>query len=279
MDLLNIVWGPTPEIINIGGVGIRYYSLCWVIAFALGFYILKRVYEKENINIILLENLLIYIFIGSLVGARLGHCLFYDFEHYIDNPLEIILPFAINEDGIWKFIGYAGLASHGGVIGIIIAIGIYSLKFKTNVWDLLDKLALVGPLGGAFIRIGNFFNSEIIGKPTDSILGVIFKRVDELPRHASQLYEAFSYVLIFAIVYYIYNERRERHGIGFTFGVTILLVFVSRFIIEFSKIIQSPFEENLPIDMGQILSLPFIIAGLIVCFWKCRSKDFNKVIN
>lgn len=246
-----------------------------MIAFFLGFYILKKVYTKENLNIKLLEHLAIYIFIGVLVGARLGHCLFYDFDYYMSNPLEMILPFGKDSLGNWSFRGYAGLASHGGIVGIVIAICIYCWKYKASVWDILDKLALVGPSGGACIRFGNFFNSEIIGKPTDSIFGVVFKQVDALPRYPSQLYEAFSYVLIFILVYYLYNKRKEQHGPGFIFGVTITLVFISRFIIEFSKIVQSPFEESLPIDMGQILSIPFIIIGLIILFVKFSPKKID----
>lgn len=267
VNILYITWDIEPEIIKIGEISIRYYSICWLSAFASGFLILKKVYQDENIKVEYLTSLVFYIFFGVLIGARLGHCLFYDFNYYISNPLEIILPFSKNAFGNWTFTGYAGLASHGGVTGIIIAIFLYCRNKKMSVWDTLDKLALVGPLGGMFIRLGNFFNSEIIGKPTDSIFGIIFKNIDNIPRHPSQLYEAFSYLLIFILVYYLYTKKREKHNKGFIFGITITFVFIARFLIEFSKIVQSSFEENLFIDMGQILSIPFILLGITILFF------------
>lgn len=270
--LLNIIWDIDPEIFKIGAISIRYYSLCWLSAFIVGVFVLRKVYIKEKLDSKLLDSLVIYIFLGVLIGARLGHCLFYDFDYYVSHPLEMILPFGKDQLGNWSIKGYAGLASHGGIAGIIIAIFIYCWKNKVLVWDILDKLALVGPLGGACIRVGNFFNSEIIGKPTDSPIGIVFKQVDNLPRHPSQLYEAFSYILIFILVYYIYTRKRKKHSPGFVFGVTITFVFISRFLIEFSKIVQSPFEENLPIDMGQILSLPFIIIGVSILLVRYHPK-------
>lgn len=214
----------------------------------------------------MLESLVIYVFLGVFLGARLGHCLFYDFQYFASHPLEIISPFSINNRGEWKFTGYAGLASHGGIIGIIIATALYCRKKKVSIWDILDKLALIGPLAGAFIRLGNFFNSEIIGNETDVPWAIIFKRVDDMPRHPSQLYEAIAYLLIFLLVFYVYTQKRNKHAKGLVFGITITSVFISRFLIEFTKIIQSPFEEKLPIDMGQILSIPFIIIGLIIIY-------------
>jgi prolipoprotein diacylglyceryl transferase len=185
----------------------------------------------------------------------------------------VILPISKDVSGGYRF-GYAGLASHGGVAGIIIAIIIYCYKKNQKVWDVLDKLGLVGPLAGFFIRSGNFFNSEIIGTPSDMPWAIIFKRVDMLPRHPSQLYEALCYLLIFCIVYYIYTKKRDQHQHGFVFGITIFLVFVSRFLLEYTKVVQSSFEESLPLDMGQILSIPFVLLGVIVIITRCSRKLF-----
>jgi len=269
MNLLFLTWDIDPVIFNIGSFELRYYSLCWILAFLSSILILKRIYIKEKIDLDLLGSLAVYIFLGVFIGARLGHCLFYDFEYYSAHPLEIVFPISKDAAGNYHF-GYAGLASHGGIIGIIIAIFIYCKRKKTKVWDILDKLGLIGPLAGAFIRLGNFFNSEIIGNPTDLPWGVVFKRVDLLPRHPSQLYETFCYILIFFLVYYIYTKRRTSHKYGFIFGVTISLVFICRFFIEFTKIVQSSFEESLPLDMGQLLSIPFIIIGIIIVIARYR---------
>ncbi|MFA6335394.1 MAG: prolipoprotein diacylglyceryl transferase [Bacteroidales bacterium] len=262
MSFLSLVWDIDPVIFKLGVVELRYYSLCWGFAILAAILILSKVYHKEGIEISMLESLTIYVIIGMIIGARLGHCLFYDATYYLSHPIEMLFPIFKNSDGF--HVGYAGLASHGGVIGIIIAIIFYSYKKQANIWDLLDKLALIGPISGAFIRIGNFFNSEIIGKPTNFSFGVIFKKIDNLPRHPSQLYEAIMYILIFIFISYLYKNKKNNYKMGFIFGITIVLVFISRFLIEYTKIIQSPFEEFLPLNMGQILSLPFIIIGIIV---------------
>jgi len=269
--MLYIHWDIDPAIFSIGSFQLRYYSLCWLLAFASSILVLRRIYIKEQLNMELLMSLALYIFFGVLIGARLGHCLFYDPVYFLSHPLEIFFPLTKDVSGNYHF-GYTGLASHGGVVGIIVAIFIYCYKKKQSVWDILDKLGLVGPLAGAFIRLGNFFNSEIVGNPTDMPWAIVFRSVDPNPRHPSQLYEALCYLIIFAIVYYIYTKRRDKHKLGFVFGVTIFLVFVSRFLIEYTKVIQSSFEESLPIDMGQILSIPFILLGFIVVVIKCTKK-------
>jgi len=272
MGLLNIVWDIDPVIFSIGGLSIRYYSCCWALGIGLALCVLSLVYKKEKINPDLLGSLFIYVVLGVFIGARLGHCLFYDPVYYLSNPLEMLLPIAKDAGGSYTFVGYAGLASHGGVIGIIIAIFIYCRRHRCNVWDILDKLGLVGPLTGAFIRFGNFFNSEIIGTPTDQPWGIIFKQIDGLPRHPSQLYEALSYLVIFAIVSYIYLKRRDKHQYGIVFGTTIALVFIARFAIEYTKELQAVFEEGLLFDMGQILSIPFIVVGIVIVILKYPRK-------
>lgn len=270
-----INWNIDPEIISILGFPIRYYGLSWALGIALAYFVIKRVYLTENIPLEKLEKLLTYIIIGIVLGARLGHCLFYQPEYYFQNPIEIFLPIAKIGDS-YKFIGFQGLASHGGTIGVMIAIGIYCKKHKTKFLWVLDKIALVGPITGAFIRFGNFMNSEIYGKPTNGNWGVIFQKDDLIPRHPTQLYEGFSYLLIFWILMYVYKNKSKKTPNGLVFGVCLVLVFLARFIIEFFKENQVGFENGMIINIGQILSIPFMIIGLILIFMK-KSPVYNNV--
>ena len=241
---------------------LKYYGLLFATGILLAHYVEKRIYIKENIPVENLEKLLIYVVVGIVLGARLGHCLFYEPSYYFQNPIEILLP--IKKIGeTYKFIGFQGLASHGGTIGVLIAIGIYCKKYKTNFLWILDKIAIVAPIVAAFIRFGNFMNSEIYGKPTNGNWGVIFQRDDLIPRHPTQLYEAFSYLLIFGILMLTYKKKEEKSN-GLILGVALVLIFLARFIIEFFKENQVGFEDGMAINMGQILSIPFIIIGLIL---------------
>ena len=241
---------------------LKYYGLFFMIGILLAFYVEKRIYAKENIPIENLDKLFIYVVVGILLGARLGHCLFYDPSYYFANPLEILLPIKKIGDS-YQFIGFQGLASHGGTIGVLIAIGIYCKKYKTNFLSVLDKISIVAPIVAAFIRFGNFMNSEIYGKPTNGNWGVVFQRDDLIPRHPTQLYEAFSYLLIFGILVLIYKKKKEKSN-GLILGLALVLIFLARFIIEFFKENQVDFESGMLINMGQILSVPFIIIGLIL---------------
>jgi phosphatidylglycerol---prolipoprotein diacylglyceryl transferase len=261
MILNYINWNVDPVIINVFGISIRYYGLLFVSGLILCIYILGWIYKRENIPSEHLEKLSIYGMIGILVGARLGHCLFYEPSYYLSHPLEMILPIAFAPDGI-KFIGYQGLASHGGVLGLLIALYFYSRKTNHSMIDTIDLIAVVAALECGFIRLGNFMNSEIIGIPTTKPWSVIFERVDNVPRHPAQLYEAISYFIIFAIMMILYTKMRDRLKNGFFFGLATVLCFTARFIIEFVKENQVDFEKNLTIDMGQILSIPYIIAGI-----------------
>jgi prolipoprotein diacylglyceryl transferase len=258
-----INWNIDPEIVSILGFSIRYYGLSWALGISLAYFVIKRVYLIENIPLEKLEKLIIYIIVGIVLGARLGHCLFYQSEYYFQNPIEIFLPITKIGDS-YKFIGFQGLASHGGTIGVIIVIVIYCKKYKTAFLWVLDKIALVGPITGAFIRFGNFMNSEIYGKPTDGNWGVVFQRDDLIPRHPTQLYEGFSYLLIFGMLMYFYRNKNIKKLNGLIFGLCLILVFLARFIIEFFKENQVGFEDSMTINMGQILSIPFIIIGLIL---------------
>jgi phosphatidylglycerol---prolipoprotein diacylglyceryl transferase len=261
MILSYINWNVDPEIIKVFGISIRYYGLLFVSGLIICIYILGWIYKRENIPSEHLEKLAIYGMIGILAGARLGHCLFYEPSYYLLHPLEMILPITLSPDGI-KFIGYQGLASHGGILGLLIALYFYSRKTKHLMIDTIDLIAVVAALGCGFIRLGNFMNSEIIGIPTTKPWGVIFERVDNVPRHPAQLYEAISYFIIFTIMMILYKRMRDRLKNGFFFGLATVLCFTARFIIEFVKENQVDFEKNLTIDMGQILSIPYIILGI-----------------
>jgi prolipoprotein diacylglyceryl transferase len=246
-----ITWNVNPELLKLGPLTIRWYGLLFALGFIVGYEIFVRIYKRESKNLDDLNDLLWYMILGTVIGSRLGHCLFYDPGYYLSNPLEILM--------IW----HGGLASHGAAIGILTALWLYSRK-KTDqpfLW-LMDRMVIVVALGGSFIRIGNLFNSEIIGKPTNADWGFIFSRVDNIPRYPSQIFEAAGYFLIFVITLYIYLKFFGKFKEGFNFGVFLILAFTFRFFIEFIKEDQSAFERGMILDMGQILSIPFIIAGI-----------------
>jgi len=262
MILNYIHWNPDPEIVNIFGISIRYYGLLFVGGLILCIYILGWIFKREKIPSENLERLSIYGMIGILAGARLGHCLFYEPSYYFSHPLEMILPINFLPDGGIKFIGYQGLASHGGVLGLLIALYFYSRKTKHSMIDTIDLIAVVAGLSFGFIRLGNFMNSEIIGIPTTKPWGVIFERVDNVPRHPAQLYEAISYFIIFTIMMILYKKMRDRLKNGFFFGLATVLFFTARFIIEFVKENQVGFEDGMTYNMGQLLSLPYLVVGI-----------------
>jgi phosphatidylglycerol---prolipoprotein diacylglyceryl transferase len=263
MILNYINWNTNPEIINVFGISVRYYGLLFVSGLILCIYILSWIFKKENIPFHNLEKLSIYGMIGILAGARLGHCLFYEPSYYLSHPLEMILPVNLLPDGGVKFTGYQGLASHGGALGLLIALYLYSRNTGNSMIATLDLIAVVAGLECGFIRLGNFMNSEIIGIPTSKPWGVIFWRVDNVPRHPAQLYEAISYFVIFAIMLILYKKMRNRPGNGFFFGLATVLFFTARVIIEFVKENQVGFEDKMILNMGQLLSLPYIFAGIV----------------
>ncbi|ADY51980.1 prolipoprotein diacylglyceryl transferase [Pseudopedobacter saltans DSM 12145] len=252
-----ITWNPSDSIVDLGFISIKYYSLCFLLAFVSSYIVVKKQFDKRNIGIEILDKLTIYVFLGTLIGARLGHCLFYDFAYYSKHPLEIILPFTFSP---FKFTGFQGLASHGGGVGILVSLYLFSRNYKMNLWYLIDTVAMVVPLAGGFIRLGNLMNSEIIGKPTDVSWAFIFVKEDMLPRHPAQLYESICYFILFFVLYNL-NKERKRY-VGFNFGFVITGIFIVRFLVEFIKENQSAFEANMAINMGQILSIPFILVGL-----------------
>lgn len=262
MTINYINWNIDPEIINLFGISLRYYGVLFVSGLVLCIYILTCIFKKEDIPLANLDKLTIYGMIGIFAGARLGHCLFYDPEFYFSHPLEMFLPIQPTIEGGYKFTGYKGLASHGGAIGLIIALIIYAKRTKEPIIKAIDLIAVVAPLGGCFIRLANLMNSEIIGIPTNVPWAFIFVHEDNLPRHPAQFYEAISYLLIFGLLFYLYKTKRERLQNGFFFGLSVTLIFAARFFIEFIKEKQVPFEEQMKLDMGQLLSVPFIVVGI-----------------
>lgn len=262
MKLLSISWNPS-EGIDLGFIMIRYYSLMFVVAFLLGWYSMKKIYQREELPMQKLDSLFVYTVIATLIGARLGHFLFYEPEVFITDPLSIFLP--VEFTPTFKFVGFRGLASHGAAIGIIIAMYIYSKKvLHKNILWILDRIVIPIAFGGIFVRIGNFMNSEIIGIATGSNYGVIFERLGEtFPRHPAQLYEAAGYLLAASYLWYVYwkTDKRNRHG--YIFGLFLLLIWSIRFLVEFYKESQGGLETTLGVfSTGQWLSIPFILLGL-----------------
>ncbi|WP_321308969.1 prolipoprotein diacylglyceryl transferase [Marinifilum fragile] len=262
MILTQINWNPDPEIINILGISIRYYSLLFLSGILLSITVLKWIFKQEKLPEANLEKLSMYGVIGILLGARLGHCLFYEPSYYFNHPLEIILPIQFTSgDGI-EFTGYRGLASHGGALGLIIALFIYSGKTKHAILDTIDLIAVVTGLGAGFIRLANLMNSEIVGMPSTKPWAFVFERIDTIPRHPAQLYEAICYFLIFAFMLFLYKTKRTQLKNGVFFGTVLFLIFTARFFIEFVKENQVAFESGMQFNMGQLLSIPYIIVGL-----------------
>ena len=267
--LLYILWNPDLVAVRIGGFALRWYSLCWLLGLLAAFLIVRKLYKEQKIKPELFDPLFIYCFIGILIGSRLGHCLFYEPDYFLSSGrhmVEMVLPIRFMADDSWRFTGYEGLASHGGTIGLIIALWLYVRRTKVNLWRVLDNVAIATPVTACLIRLGNLMNSEIIGKATDVPWAFVFERVDLLPRHPGQLYEAIAYAVFFFVGWYFYRKQPQRVGTGFFFGLCITLIFTARFFIEFTKDIQEEFEASMLLNMGQLLSLPFIALGLVCMF-------------
>lgn len=277
MLALKFLWAPDPVAISLGSFNVYYYSLMFVIAFASGLYLMKYMYKKEGVSLEYLDPLLLYMVAGTLIGARLGEVFFYNWDYFQNNLLEIILPVKITEDG-WKFVGFRGLASHGAVVGILTALYLYTKKYNyaSMLW-LLDRVAITVAFGGIFIRIGNFFNSEIVGKYTGSSFGVVFQNNGEtLPRHPVQLYESLGYLIVFFILFSLYKNIKFRNQKGFLVGAFFSLLFTVRFFAEFVKESQGGFGEQLgSLSTGQWLSIPLIILGLVLIVLSSRNKKAN----
>lgn len=263
--LLYILWNPDLEIFRIGNFAIRWYSTCWLIGLALAYFIVKWLYKDQKVKDAYFDPLFMYCFLGILIGARLGHCLFYQPEYFLSSwthVVEMFLPIHQIADGSWKFTGYEGLASHGGTIGLMVALYLYYRKTGMNLWHVLDDIAIATPITACFIRLGNLMNSEIIGTPTNVPWAFIFERVDMTPRHPGQLYEAIAYFFFFFVMLHFYKRTSKEVGTGFYFGLCLTLIFTFRFFIEYTKDIQVDFESGMIFNMGQLLSIPFTILGI-----------------
>lgn len=256
-----IYWNADPVIVDFGFFAIRYYTLLFGTGIFLAGWFAYRIFRENNIPAETFTTLFYYVFFGIVLGARLGHCLFYEPAYFLHHPLEIILPFKI-ENGTFELTGCRGLASHGGAIGVIIALFLFCRKHPYSMLRLLDYIAIVAPLTAAFIRLGNLMNSEIVGEVTTVLWAFVFVQLDKLPRHPAQLYEAITYLPLFFINTFLYHKKGKELPTGFFTGLTLTYIFTYRFFIEFLKINQVGFEEHIRFNMGQLLSIPYILAGL-----------------
>lgn len=261
--LAYVTWDVNPVLFTPGSIEIRWYGLLFALGFFFAYMVLYDIYKREKIKTAQLDMLTVYFFVATVIGARLGHCLFYEWDYYKLHLLEILK--------IWE----GGLASHGAAIAIVIALIIYIKVYKVNLWWLFDRVAIVIPIVAAFVRFGNLANSEIYGKASSMPWAFIFMRdkdanvmskageiIQTIPRHPTQLYEAISYLLITAILYVLYRKKKGNIGQGYFVGFFLIALFTARFVIEFFKEVQEGFEKSWPIDMGQILSIPFILLGI-----------------
>lgn len=273
MHFLSFTWNPA-EGLDLGFFTLQFYSLMFVIAFVTGWFIIKSIYKREGESLAKLDSLFIYMVIAILVGARLGHVIFYQSELITQDPLAVLLPIETVPE--FKFTGFRGLASHGAAIGVIIAMFIYNKKvLKKHILWIFDRVVIPVALGTIFVRIGNFMNSEIIGKPTNSDFGVVFKKLGEdFPRHPAQLYEAIGYVFVFLILWFVYRKTEKRMQLGYLFGLFLVLLWSVRFIVEFFKKSQGGFEDILgdTLSTGQWLSIPFIVAGVYFMMRSTKNK-------
>ncbi len=320
MYFLGITWNPNDTLFNIGFIQIKYYNLLWIAAFAVGWFIMKKIFLKENKTVEQLDSLFIYTVLATMLGARLGHVFFYDWAYYQNHLLEILLPIRETSNGNlfgfikgYEFTGFTGLASHGATIGIIIAIFLYTKKYpEFKVLWILDRLVIPSAIGAFFVRLGNFFNSEIIGKTVDKSFVFATKFVrnsDDLPaykamqitkaktanvaydliennpkyteilnsipyRHPGQLYEGICYIFVFIILYYFYWKTDKKNKPGFLFGTFLVLLWSVRFFVEYVKERQNSLDESMQIlAIGQWLSIPFIIIGLYFMFRPTKSSS------
>lgn len=251
MHLLIIPWDPNPEIFRIGSFAIRWYGLLFASCFLFGYIIMKKIFDNEGLREDVLDRLTIYMAVGTIVGARLGHCFLYEPSFYLKHPLEILM--------VW----HGGLASHGAAIGILIAVLIFAIKEKLGYFRILDRIAVVVALSGFFIRMGNLMNSEIYGIETTVPWGFVFLRNHELvPKHPTQIYEGVAYLLVFFLLYSMYWRKKGKVYEGLLISIFLILVFTARFFIEFLKEVQVPIEATMKLNYGQQYSIPFVVFGI-----------------
>lgn len=267
MIAFSIHWDPDPSVIPAWDLP-RWYSMMWLLGVVLGYQLIRHIYKKEGMDENELQKLAVTIMVFAVLGARLGHVFFYDWAYYSEHLIEIL---PIKLEPSFQFTGFAGLASHGGVLGALLGLWYYNRKRKFNYGWLLDRLTIGGAMLGCFIRLGNLMNSEIIGKPSEVAWAFIFARVDNVPRHPAQLYEAIFYLLISLLLFRIWQRQQHRLRHGFICGLGLTLIFLQRFFVEFLKENQVAFENELTLNMGQLLSIPIVILGLVI-MWYTRKK-------
>jgi prolipoprotein diacylglyceryl transferase len=256
----HFIWDINPNILEFGFIQLRWYGILFVGSFFLGIMILQNIYEREGRESKDLDNFLLYIIIGTVIGARLMHCVAYEPSFYFSHPLEILK--------VWK----GGLASHGGMLGVIIALYVYTQKYKVPFFWLLARLSIAGALTAAFVRFGNFFNSEILGLPTTVPWGIIFARIDMTPRHPVQLYEAFAYLVLVLILWTVYKKSSATFATRILPAIFFLFMFTVRFLLEYSKTRQAHYSTELAFSTGQLLSIPFILLGMVWIIWAFKTE-------
>lgn len=261
--MAHFIWHIDPIFIELGFLKIRWYGLMFASGFVASFMTMQWIYQREGKNVEELDTLLWYMVIATIVGARLGHTMLYDPAYYLANPMKIL--------AIWE----GGLASHGATLGIILALYLYGRSSGDSYLWLLDRVSIPTALAGCFIRIGNFFNSEILGTPTDSAWGVVFSRIDEVPRHPVQLYEAFCYLVIYAASLFLYKKTSDKPLKGLVFGCFISSLFLVRFLLEYFKTEQAMYDNGLALTTGQLLSIPFMLVGLGFVTWSLKNYRSN----
>jgi len=257
MEQLFIHWNVSPTIFDLGLLQIRYYGLLWALALIASYILFNKFFKEEGWSQELLDKLTMYVVIGTILGARLGHCLFYEPAYYLEHPIEIIM--------IWQ----GGLASHGAAIGIVTSLFLFHYKEKqVPLWWLFDRIAMAVAISGCLIRLGNLMNSEIYGIETNLPWGFIFEHNGEkLPKHPTQIYESLAYLLLFVVLLFIYKKKGKQIPGGLLFGIFVTVLFTSRFLIEFIKNPQTEFEVGMALNMGQLLSIPFILGGIVIIGW------------
>ena len=281
MQTLYITWNPSPEMFNIGGFAVRWYGLLFACGFIFGYYIIQKFFKRQNIPVKVLDQLTIYMLVGTVVGARLGHCLFYEPGYYFSNPWQILN------------LRQGGLASHGAAIGILAALWIFSRKEKKPYYWIVDQIVIVVALSGFFIRTGNLLNSEIIGSPTTLSWGFIFEQVPftlndlgslsqplvavlnkygNIPRHPTQIYEAMVCLFVFVLLFWFYWKKNAESKPFFLTGLFMVFIFGFRFFVEFFKDVQVDFERSLTLNMGQWLSIPVVLVGVLLIIYSFKNK-------
>ena len=271
MNLFWIVWSPNPVIFSVGSFTLLWYGVLFATGLVLsGWYVWGR-FKEFGIEQRVFESLIIWSFFGIFLGARLGHCLFYEADYFLSHPIEMFLPVGVDEMGNYYFSGYHGLASHGAVMGLMLALMLFRWRSKLAILPIMDWMAIATALAGAFIRLGNLMNSEIVGSSTDVAWAFVFPEIDDLPRHPAQLYESLFFFMLFGVGVWLF-KRLKYEGVkpGFYLSLQLMVIAGFRFCVEFVKEIQVGFERDMALNMGQWLSVPLFLLGVVLMI--CTQK-------